>query len=52
MGPYEQYADGPLPVAEAVASRQLSLPMFPHLSQDDARRVAEGLNAVLAELDR
>jgi dTDP-4-amino-4,6-dideoxygalactose transaminase len=52
MGPYAQYADGPLPVAEAAAERQLSLPMFPHLSQDDARRVAEGLNAVLAELDR
>ncbi|GAA0930468.1 DegT/DnrJ/EryC1/StrS family aminotransferase [Kribbella koreensis] len=52
MGPYEQYADGPLPVAEAAAARQLSLPMFPHLSQDDARRVAEGLNEVLAELDR
>jgi dTDP-4-amino-4,6-dideoxygalactose transaminase len=52
MGPYAQYADGPLPVAEAAADRQLSLPMFPHLSQDDARRVAEGLNAVLAELDR
>jgi dTDP-4-amino-4,6-dideoxygalactose transaminase len=52
MGPYAQYADGPLPVAEAAAERQLSLPMFPHLSQDDARRVAEGLNAVLAELAR
>jgi dTDP-4-amino-4,6-dideoxygalactose transaminase len=52
MEPYAQYADGPLPVAEAATARQLSLPMFPHLSQDDARRVAEGLNAVLAELDR
>ncbi len=50
MEPYEQYADGSLPVAEAAAGRQLSLPMFPHLSQEDARRVAEDLNAVLAEL--
>jgi dTDP-4-amino-4,6-dideoxygalactose transaminase len=52
MAPYAQYADGPLPVAEAAAERQLSLPMFPHLSLDDARRVAEGLNEVLAGLDR
>jgi dTDP-4-amino-4,6-dideoxygalactose transaminase len=52
MGPYAQYADGPLPVVEAAAARQLSLPMYPHLSQDDARRVAEGLNEVLTELDR
>lgn len=52
MAPYAQYADGSLPVAEAAAARQLSLPMFPHLSQDDARRSAEELNAVLVELDR
>jgi dTDP-4-amino-4,6-dideoxygalactose transaminase len=52
MTPYAQYADGPLPVAEAAALRQLSLPMFPHLSVDDARRVAETLNAVVAESGR
>jgi dTDP-4-amino-4,6-dideoxygalactose transaminase len=52
MTPYAQYADGPLPVAEAAAGRQLSLPMFPHLSVDDARRVAETLNAVVAEPGR
>lgn len=52
MAPYAQYADGPLPVTEAAADRQLSLPMFPHLSQDNASRVAETLNAVRAELDR
>jgi len=50
MEPYAQYADGSLPVVEAAAGRQLSLPMFPHLSQENARRVAEELNAVLAEL--
>jgi dTDP-4-amino-4,6-dideoxygalactose transaminase len=46
MVPYTQYADGPMPVAEAAANRQLSLPMFPHLSIDDVRRVAATLNAV------
>jgi dTDP-4-amino-4,6-dideoxygalactose transaminase len=46
MTPYEEYADGSLPVAEAAANRQLSLPMFPHLSASDVRRVATALNTV------
>jgi dTDP-4-amino-4,6-dideoxygalactose transaminase len=52
MTPYAQYADGPLPVAEAATERQLSLPMFPHLPVEDARRAAETLNAVVAEIGR
>jgi dTDP-4-amino-4,6-dideoxygalactose transaminase len=46
MEPYKAFADGPLPVAEAAANRQLSLPMFPHLTRADVRRVADCLNTV------
>jgi dTDP-4-amino-4,6-dideoxygalactose transaminase len=46
MDPYKEFADGSLPVAEAAANRQLSLPMFPHLTEADVRRVAEALNTV------
>ena len=45
----EAYADRGLslrsfPVAEAIAARVLSLPMYPELSQDQLRRVAEVAN--------
>jgi dTDP-4-amino-4,6-dideoxygalactose transaminase len=49
MRPYVQFADGSLPVVEAAAARQLSLPMFPHLLPADVRRVAECLNAAVSE---
>jgi dTDP-4-amino-4,6-dideoxygalactose transaminase len=49
MRPYVQFADGSLPVVEAAAARQLSLPMFPHLLPVDVRRVAECLNAAVSE---
>jgi dTDP-4-amino-4,6-dideoxygalactose transaminase len=52
MTPYKAFADGPLPVAEAAANRQLSLPMFPHLKAADVRRVAVALNTVAAGADR
>jgi dTDP-4-amino-4,6-dideoxygalactose transaminase len=52
MAPYQEFADGPLPVAEAAANRQLSLPMFPHLSASDVRRVAVALNTVATGADR
>ncbi len=37
------YADGPLPVAEAAATRILSLPVFPTLGPEGADRVCEVL---------
>jgi dTDP-4-amino-4,6-dideoxygalactose transaminase len=46
MAPYKEYADGSLPVVEAAANRQLSLPMFPQLNAADVRRVAVALNTV------
>jgi dTDP-4-amino-4,6-dideoxygalactose transaminase len=44
MQPYRRYADGDLPAAERAADEVLSLPMYPQLSHDDVRRVAETLN--------
>jgi dTDP-3-amino-3,4,6-trideoxy-alpha-D-glucose transaminase len=35
------------PVAEERAGRQLSLPMHPHLSDDDVRRVVEGMRIAM-----
>ncbi|WP_238165620.1 DegT/DnrJ/EryC1/StrS family aminotransferase [Kribbella caucasensis] len=49
MTPYAQFADGPMPVAEAAAGRQLSLPMFPQLRKTDVQRVAEALNKAVTE---
>lgn len=43
---YREYADGPLPVVEGAADELISLPMFPHLTAADVRRVTEMLNAV------
>jgi dTDP-4-amino-4,6-dideoxygalactose transaminase len=37
------YRRGQFPVAEAAADRILSLPMFPHLSEQQQQRVAEGV---------
>jgi dTDP-4-amino-4,6-dideoxygalactose transaminase len=40
--------EGSLPIAEALASKVLSLPIGPHLGQDDARRVAEAVRTACA----
>jgi dTDP-4-amino-4,6-dideoxygalactose transaminase len=39
VGPYRQYADAPLPVAERAASEVLSLPMYPQMSDEQIERV-------------
>lgn len=39
----------PLPIAEALAGEVLSLPIGPHLANDDARRVADSVRAALKE---
>ena len=46
MPAYREFADGPLPVAEAAANELVSLPMYPHLDAADVARVCETLNTV------
>ena len=45
--PYRQYAPEPLPVAELAARQILSLPMFPHMTSDQAGYVCEALTSAL-----
>jgi dTDP-4-amino-4,6-dideoxygalactose transaminase len=52
MKPYRRYADGALPTAERAAHEVLSLPMYPHLSADHVRQVAETLNQVAGRRQR
>jgi len=47
--PLRQFADHPLPVAEQAAGELLSLPMFPHMTEDQVEYVCEALNDVLAD---
>jgi dTDP-4-amino-4,6-dideoxygalactose transaminase len=44
---YRHLTDKALPVAERAAQRILSLPMFPHLSEEQIGRVAAVLRQVL-----
>jgi dTDP-4-amino-4,6-dideoxygalactose transaminase len=46
-GPYEPYADQPLPVVEAAAGRILSLPLFPHMTDGQVDSVCRRLDQVL-----
>ncbi|MDP9328366.1 MAG: DegT/DnrJ/EryC1/StrS family aminotransferase [Actinomycetota bacterium] len=46
---YRQYATEPLPNAERAASEILSLPMFPHLRDEQIRYVCDRLNGLLEE---
>ena len=46
--PYRQFADRSLPIAEQSAGEVLSLPMFPHMSDDQVTRVCEAAREVLA----
>ncbi|MEO5710595.1 MAG: DegT/DnrJ/EryC1/StrS family aminotransferase [Nocardioidaceae bacterium] len=47
MVPYAAYADGPLPVVEANASRILSLPLHPHMDVSDVDRVCDVLTSLV-----
>jgi dTDP-4-amino-4,6-dideoxygalactose transaminase len=50
--PYRRYASGSLPVVERAAEEIVSLPMFPHLSEQQVSRVCEVLDDVVrGELD-
>jgi dTDP-4-amino-4,6-dideoxygalactose transaminase len=45
---YSQWSPGPLPVAEAAAERIVSLPMFPHMRQEQVVAVCRALERALA----
>jgi dTDP-4-amino-4,6-dideoxygalactose transaminase len=45
--PYGGFASTPLPVAEHAARHLVSLPMFPHITQEQIQRVCEHLDRVL-----
>src|SRR3979411_2570229 len=44
---YLLFAPGPLPVSEAAAAEVLSLPMFPHLRDDQVARVCDAVHEAL-----
>jgi dTDP-4-amino-4,6-dideoxygalactose transaminase len=48
--PLRRFADRPLPVAERAAGELLSLPMFPHLTQEQIEFVCGVLGDVLADM--
>lgn len=45
--PYRRFATGPLPVVERTAGEILSLPMFPHMGDEQAARVCQTMRDVL-----
>ena len=50
QAPYMRFATGPLPVTEVAADEVLSLPMFPHLRDDQVVRICEAVQeAVMAK---
>jgi len=49
MRPYRAFARGPLPGAEAAATEILSLPMFPHMTDEQLWSVCAGLADVGAD---
>ncbi len=50
--PYRRYAPEPLPVAEQAADEILSLPLFPHMTEEQIRHVCGCLNRLGSELER
>lgn len=47
--PYAHYCRTPLPVAEAAASEILSLPMYPHMTDDQVEYVCSQVNEAVRE---
>ena len=45
--PLRQFATGPLPAAEQAAGEMISLPMFPHMADEQVELVCEALRDVL-----
>jgi dTDP-4-amino-4,6-dideoxygalactose transaminase len=48
QAPYRRFATQPLPVAEQAADEILSLPMFPHMTDEQVARVCEAVDEVFA----
>jgi len=48
QAPYRRFATHPLPVAERAAGQVLSLPIFPHMSDDQVARVCDAMAEALA----
>jgi dTDP-4-amino-4,6-dideoxygalactose transaminase len=46
--PYRRFTTGPLPVAEQAAREVLSLPMFPHMTDEQVDRVCAAVNEAIA----
>jgi dTDP-4-amino-4,6-dideoxygalactose transaminase len=49
--PYRGFAPGALPEAERAAGELLSLPMFPHISEEQLHAVCDRMNAVMGGSD-
>ena len=47
LKPLRRFAERPLPVAEQSAGELLSLPMFPHMTEDQVDYVCESLRDAL-----
>jgi dTDP-4-amino-4,6-dideoxygalactose transaminase len=45
--PYRQFCDRPLPLAERSADEVLSLPIFPHMTDDQVTRVCDAVHEAL-----
>jgi dTDP-4-amino-4,6-dideoxygalactose transaminase len=52
QAPYRDFAPHPLPVAEHAAGHMLSLPMFPHISDEQVQQVCSHLEQVLDKAGR
>lgn len=48
QAPYQRFATGPLPVAERAAGEIISLPIFPHMREDQVALVCETMRDTLA----
>jgi dTDP-4-amino-4,6-dideoxygalactose transaminase len=48
QAPYRRFADRPLPVAERTAGEVLSLPMFPHMTDDQVARVCDAVHEAMS----
>ena len=49
LPPYQRYGTGELPVAEAAAGRVVSLPLFPHMSDEQVATVCATLRELADE---
>jgi dTDP-4-amino-4,6-dideoxygalactose transaminase len=52
QAPYQTFASGRLPVAEQAADEILSLPMFPHLTEQQIAYLSSRLNEIVTEQRR